>query len=118
MSSKTCQEFITAADNTPQTQLEFMKLPPSPSFFPLRLSLFSFDCQLTFFCFFILEKNDVHHSLYYSTQTSVLRLGGGLEPSVLLHFPAQQHHSIYCLKMKYFARFPTLLPKEIPSTRL
>lgn len=86
----------SSRQHTQNAELEFINPPPNPSFFPLRFSLFSFDCQLTFFSFFILEK------MTFTIPRTV-------SPCLAMSF--------CCLKMNYFARFqPCHIQKFLPPS--
>lgn len=91
----------SSRQHTQNAELEFIKPPSNPSFFPLRLSLFSFDCQLTFFSFSILEKMTFTIPRTVSSKLQTHRRPGNrfsfASPCLAMSF--------CCLKMNYFARF-------------
>lgn len=104
----------SSRQHTQNAELEFIKLPPNPSFFPLRLSLFSFDCQLTFFSFFILEK-----MTFTIPWTVASKLQTHRRPGIRFSFVSPcLGHVILLPEDELFRKVPTLSYMEVPSTQL
>lgn len=100
----------SSRQHTQNPELEFIKLPPNPSFFLLRFSLLSFDCQLTFFSFFILEKMTFTIPRTVFTQTSDM---GRTAIRLFIYLPSPV---ILLPEGELFCKVPTLSYKEfLPS---
>lgn len=110
----------SSRQHTQNPELEFIKLP-NPSFFLLRFSLLSFDCHLTFFSFFILEKMTFTIPRTVFTQTSDMGRTG-IHLFIYFCTPAPPpgrlpSHVILLPEGELFRKVPTLSYKEVPSIR-